>query len=592
MLLREGYDLMPDTTSVKEKWMEDYDVVFGEDTEARESTDFSRLFEQQRGKLLKEGEVLKGKVVSIGPDYVSIDIGHKQEGLVSKKEFMNYDGTLDIEEGQEVEVYLEKLESRLGNLILSKNKATILQAWDKISETCEKGESIEGTILSKVKGGLSVDIGVKAFLPGSQIDLKPIRQLDKYIGKTMEFKVIKFNKKRGNIVLSRRAILQSERKEMRHEILKQIEEGMIVKGVIKHVTDYGAFVDIGGIDGLLHITDMSWGRIKHPSNLITVGEEIEVKILKFDNEKERVSLGLKQVQENPWTKAQENYEIGKRVFGEILSIKEYGLFVELSEGIEGLVHISEMSWLGAIKNPIKHFNIGEKIEAQVLDVDVEGRRISLGLKQLEPNPWDALKEKYPLGIKVTGTIQSVVDFGIFVDIGEDIDALIHVSDISWTRKNINIKNEFNLKDTLEAVVLLVDQDTQKFCLGIKQLQENPWKNIDLRFPVGISVQATVIRVTDFGAFVEIESGLEGLIHISELSEENIEKPMDVVKKGDIIKAMIISVDKEAKKIALSMKSALQNEDGTLVNTVEVVQSATLGDKFKNLDIIDSKEPHE
>ncbi len=583
---------VPNTPSVKEKWMENYDVFYGEEIEIKEDTDFSRLFEKEREKLFKEGEILKGEVVSIGPDYVSIDIGHKQEGLVSKKEFLNYDGTFSVKEGDEVEVYLEKLESRLGNLILSKNKAAILHAWDKISKTCEKGESIEGTILSKVKGGLSVDIGVKAFLPGSQIDLKPTRHLDKFIGKTMEFKVIKFNKKRGNIVLSRRAILESERKEMRHEILKQIEEGMIVKGVVKNVTEYGAFVDLGGIDGLLHITDMSWGRVKHPSNIITVGEEIEVKILKFDNDKERVSLGLKQVQENPWEKAQESYVIGKKVLGEILSIKEYGLFVELSNGIEGLVHISEMSWIGAIKNPMKHFTIGEKIEAQVLDVDVEGRRISLGLKQLESNPWDTLKEKYPIGTKVTGKVQSIVDFGIFVDIGEEIDALIHVSDISWTKKNINVKNEFNPQDTIEAVILLVDQDTHKFCLGIKQLTENPWKNIDLKFPVGTTLDVKVIKITDFGAFVEIEPGIEGLIHISELSKQNVEKPMDVVKKGDKIKAMIISVDNETKKIALSMKSAAENQNESLINKADMVQTATLGDKLKDINIEESEGSHE
>ena len=576
--------------STKEKWMESYEVVFGEDVEEREKTDFSRLFEQERGKLFKEGEVLKGKVISIRNDYVSVDIGHKQEGLISKREFINSDGILDVKEGDEIEVYLEKLESHLGNLVLSKDKAAVLHAWERISDACKKGESIEGTILSRVKGGLSVDIGVKAFLPGSQIDFKSMRHLDKYIGKTMEFKVIKFNKKRGNIVLSRRAILQSERKEMRNEILKQIEEGMIVKGIVKNITDYGAFVDLGGIDGLLHITDLSWGRVKHPSSIISVGEEIEVKILRFDNEKERVSLGLKQVRENPWNKVQENYEVGKKTTGEIVSVKEYGLFVELADGVEGLVHISEMSWVGAIKNPAKHFTVGEKIEAQILDVDIEGRRISLGLKQLGPNPWDDLKEKYPLGTKVTGTIESVMDFGLFVNIGEEIDALIHISDISWTKKNINLKNLFKTGDTVEGIVLLVEKETQKFCLGIKQLQEDPWKNIEQRIPVGTTLETDVVRVTDFGAFVEVEQGIEGLIHISELTEEDIDKPDDVVKPGDTIKAIILSIDKENKKVGLSIKSAALTPSklGDEKNSTNM-SHATLGSQLQNLDTTTSDE---
>lgn len=569
---------MGKATELKAKWMQGYDVVIGEDVETKPSTEFSNLLTQNVAKNFAEGEVFKGRIISIGQDYVTVDIGYKQEGLVSVKEFQNYDGSLKIKANDEIEVYLERLESHMGNLILSKDKAEILKAWDKISLACESGEPLTGTVIAKVKGGLSVDIGVKAFLPGSQIDIRPTRYLDKYIGKTMEFKVIKFNKKRGNIVLSRRAILAEERGKMRGEILSQIEEGMIVKGIVKNITDYGAFIDLGGIDGLLHITDMSWGRVKHPSNLLNIGDEIEVKILKFDQDKERVSLGLKQVQANPWEEAKNKYIPGTKVAGEIVSVKDYGVFVELDDGIEGLIHVSEMSWTNKIKNPTKHFNPGERVEAQVLEVDVENKRISLGVKQLQPNPWDGLVAKYKVGDKVKGKVKSIVDFGVFVDIGEEVDALIHVSDVSWTKKNVNPTEEFKDGQTVEAMVMAVDRENQKFSLGIKQLEEDPWKKIETRFPVGTVVEAEVVRVTDFGAFVELETGIEGLIHISELSEERVEKPSDVVKKGDAAKAMVISVDKEAKKIALSIKAANGAD-----YKVDKVKSATLADKFKGFN---------
>jgi len=578
---------MTQVTELKQKWMENFDVVFGEDDEKTEQTEFGSLLDSEQSLNFEEGEVFNGKIITIGPDYVMVDIGYKQEGLVSVKEFLNYDGTLKIKEGETIEVYLEKLESSMGNLVLSKDKAEILKAWDKISDACESGEPLRGTVIAKVKGGLSVDIGVKAFLPGSQIDLRPTRYLDKYIGKTMEFKVIKFNKKRGNIVLSRRAILQEERGKMRNEILDQIQEGMIVKGIVKNITDYGAFIDLGGIDGLLHITDMSWGRVKHPSNLLNIGDEIEVKILKFDAEKERVSLGLKQVQPNPWEEARGKYIAGSKVEGEIVSVKDYGVFIELNDGIEGLIHVSEMSWTGKIKNPAKHYNVGERVEAQVLDVDVENKRISLGVKQLQSNPWEDIEVKYPIGFKATGKIKSVVDFGIFVDLGEEVDALIHISDVSWTKKNINLSEIYNEGDDVVAMVVSVDKENSKFCLGLKQLEEDPWKKIEERLPIGTVVEAEVVRVTDFGAFVELETGIEGLIHISELSEERVEKPEDVIKKGETAKAMVISVDKDAKKIALSIKSAANANDRKTMNAVKVTgQTSTLADKLKGFSIDD------
>ena len=570
---------MAKTQELEQNWMKAYDVVIGEDVDTKPETEFTKLLNSNVGKNFEEGEVFKGKVINIGADYVTIDIGYKQEGLVSVKEFQSYDGTLKVKAGDEIEVYLERLESTMGNLILSKDKAEILKAWDKISLACESGEPVTGTVIAKVKGGLSVDIGVKAFLPGSQIDIRPTRYLDKFIGKTMEFKVIKFNKKRGNIVLSRRAILAEERGKMRGEILSQIEEGMVVKGIVKNITDYGAFIDLGGIDGLLHITDMSWGRVKHPSNLLNIGDEIEVKILKFDTDKERVSLGLKQVQANPWEEARSKYVAGTKVGGEIVSVKDYGVFIELDDGIEGLIHVSEMSWTNKIKNPTKHFNPSERIEAVVLDVDVENKRISLGLKQLTPNPWDALAAKYKVGDKVKGKVKSIVDFGVFVDLGEEVDALIHVSDVSWTKKNVNPAEEFKDGQTVEAMVLTVDKENQKFSLGLKQLEEDPWKKIETRFPVGTVVEAEVVRVTDFGAFVELETGIEGLIHISELSEDRVEKPSDVIKKADQVKAMVISVDKEAKKIALSIKAVNSQADYKR----DVVKAATLADKFKGFN---------
>lgn len=573
------------TTLIVPAWAKEFDIVNANDDDkasVKIDAEFEALLSENNKGSFVEGEVYKGIIINITDDYVMVDIGYKQEGLVYAKEFKNYDGTMKVSQGDEIEVYLDKLESHLGNLVLSKDKAEILQAWDKISEACENGDSVQGTVVAKVKGGLSVDIGVKAFLPGSQIDIRPTKNLDKFIGKKMEFKVIKFNKKRGNIVLSRRAILQDERGKLRGETLDQIQEGMVVKGIVKNITDYGAFIDLGGVDGLLHITDMSWGRVKHPSNILGVGDEIDVKILKYDSSKERVSLGLKQVQENPWESANTKYTVGTTVGGEIVSVKDYGIFVELSDGIEGLVHVSEVSWTNP-KGPIKGHNVGDKIEAQVLEVDVENKRISLGLKQLLDNPWNSLSEKYPLGKIVEGTVKAIVDFGVFVDLGENIDALIHVSDVSWTRKNINPANEFKVGDKVKANVLTVDADNSKFCLGIKQLEEDPWKKIELRLPVGNVVEGEVVRVTDFGAFVELETGIEGLIHISELSEERVEKPEDVVKPGDKVKALIMSIDKAEKKIALSKKNA-ENGMASDYNQQDASSTSALAEKLKGFSV--------
>ena len=563
-------------------WIKGYDFVQGDDVVETKKSEFGDLINSSAAKNFAEGEVFMGRVINVTDDYVMVDIGYKQEGLVLAKEFRSYDGTLKVKTGDEIQVYLEKLESAMGNLVLSKDKAEILKAWDKISEACERGEAVEGTVIAKVKGGLSVDIGVKAFLPGSQIDIRPVKNLDKYIGKTMEFKVIKFNKKRGNIVLSRRAILQDERGKLRDETLSQLQEGMIVKGIVKNITDYGAFIDLGGVDGLLHITDMSWGRVKHPSNLLNVGDEVDVKILKYDASKERVSLGLKQVQPNPWESAKDKYFPGTKVSGEIVSVKDYGVFVELADGIEGLIHVSEMSWTNK-KAPVKNYTVGEKIEAVVLEVDVENKRISLGIKQLMPNPWDDLAAKYTVGKTVEGTVKAIVEFGLFVDVGEDVDALIHVSDISWTRKNINVNEEFKAGQKVKAAVVSVDRENQKFCLGLKQLEEDPWKRIEERMPVGSAIEGEVVRLTDFGAFVEIETGIEGLVHISEIAEERVEKPSDKLEKAQKVKAVVISIDKAAKKIALSIKAVAAGEFKAHYKQEEA-SASTLASKLKGFKV--------
>ncbi|MDA8793724.1 30S ribosomal protein S1 [Bacteriovoracaceae bacterium] len=569
------------------KWASDFDVVFDDINEEAATTEFAKVIGATSTKSFKEGEIFDGSIVGINDEFVTVDIGYKQEGLIFTKEFRNYDGSLKIKVGDSIQVYLEKLESSLGNLVLSKDKAEILKAWDNISEACEQGKAVEGTVLAKVKGGLSVDIGVKAFLPGSQVDIRPTKNLDKYIGKTMDFKVIKFNKKRGNIVLSRRAILTEERGKLRDETLTQIQEGMIVKGIVKNITDYGAFIDLGGVDGLLHITDMSWGRVKHPSSILNVGDEINVKILKYDSSKERVSLGLKQVQENPWESAEEKYRPGNKVTGEIVSIKDYGIFLELPDGIEGLIHVSELSWVqNKGKNPLKDHTVGDKVEAIVLELDTENKRISLGVKQLTPNPWDGLQDQYTIGMEVEGVVKSIVEFGVFVDLGVEIDALIHVSDLSYTKRNLNPNEEFKVGDKVTAKVIDIDPTNEKFSLGIKQLNEDPWSKIDERMPVGSIVEGEVVRTTEFGAFIKLEEAVEGLIHISELSDERVEKTENAVNIGDKVKAVVISIDKTDNKIALSKKAA-DNKDFKGVPAQEMKPS-TLADKLKGFSL-DNKE---
>ena len=544
---------------------------------------FAELFEQLSGaRTCKAGEIVKGRVLSVSKDYVVVDIGYKSEGQIPIGEFRDDDGIIAVAEGDEVEVYVDQTESDDGLVELSKDKAEKLRIWDQISIACERDELVGGKIVARVKGGLSVDIGVKAFLPGSQVDIRPIRNLEKFIGQDFDFKVIKFNKKRGNIVLSRRILLEKERAALKTKTLEFLNEGAVLKGTVKNITEYGAFVDLGGIDGLLHITDMSWGRVNHPSEMVQVGDEIEVKVLKFNPETERVSLGLKQTTEDPWIHAEDRYHVGDRVSGKVVSLTDYGAFVELEEGIEGLIHISEMSWTKRVKHPSRMVAIGDTVEAIVLDIDSKNKRISLGMKQIEPNPWTLLHERYPVGTRILGKIRNITDFGIFIGIEEGIDGLVHISDLSWTHKVKHPSELFKKGDEVEAVVLNIDVENERFSLGIKQLTPDAWEEeIPNKYTIGRAVQGKITKVHDFGAFMELEPGVEGLIHISELSTERVENASDVVNEGQDVIAEIISVDREERKIGLSLKALAGENAPEMRSYIERQGKATtsLGEVF-------------
>ena len=541
---------------------------------------FADLF-SQGPKAVKEGELARGTILSIDEDHVQVDIGFKSEGLVQAWEFMDEAGVMLIKVGDVVDVLVESVENEDGRIVLSKEKAERLKVWDEISNAYESDQSVEGTIIARVKGGLSVDIGVKAFLPGSQVDLRPVRNLEALMGQRSEFKIIKFNKRRGNIVLSRRALLETERRRMRDDTLATLSAGQIVDGVIKNLTDYGAFIDLGGIDGLLHITDMSWGRINHPSELFHIGDEIKVTVLKFDADSERVSLGLKQIQPDPWVDAALRYPLGKRLAGAVVSLTEYGAFVELESGIEGLVHVSEMSWTKRVKHPSKVVSVGDTVESVVLDVDETNRKISLGMKQIEENPWSVIEAQYPVGSSVKGEVRNITKFGIFVGLDEGIDGLVHVSDISWTEQLKHPSEQFKKGDEIEAVVLKIDRENEKFSLGIKQLLPNPWEGIQKKYPIGTEVKGVATSITDFGVFVRLESGIEGLVYSSELAAERIETPAEHFQEGQDITALVVKVDPEEQKISLSIRAVGDKAERAALKELAAQQSAsqttTLGD---------------
>jgi small subunit ribosomal protein S1 len=521
---------------------------------------FASLFEASisAGDFGKEGEIVKGTVVAVQRDNVVIDIGGKSEGVIALSEFADAQGQTTVKPGDHIDVYIESRENDDGLVMLSKEKADKMKVWDEISAACERDELIEGTISQRVKGGLSVTIrgGVKAFLPGSQVDLRPIRNLDKLIGQTYEFKVIKFNKKRGNIVLSRRVLLERERDQQKTKTLETLEEGKVVRGVIKNITEYGAFVDLGGIDGLLHITDMSWGRVNHPSELFQVGDEVTVRVLKYNPETERVSLGLKQTQEDPWSHAEEAFPPGKKVRGKVQSITDYGAFVELEPGVEGLIHVSEMSWTKKVKHPSKVLEIGQEVECQVLEVDAKSKRISLGLKQLEPDPWTIFTEKYKPGDKISGKVRSITDYGVFIGIEEGVDGMVHKSDISWTAKVNNPSDLYKKGDDVEAIILSINHDEKKVSLGVKQLWDDPWPTIFNELPPGKVVSCKVLSIVDYGVFVHVRDGVEGLIPQGDLvvpkDETGKEKTLHA---GDELDAEIANIDTQERRITLSMKRA-------------------------------------
>ncbi len=558
-------------------------------TSSDESESFAALFEASREAAAPEpvdddadANIVKGLVVQVTRDAVVVDIGGKSEGVISKDEFADALGEVTVREGDTVDVFVESRESDEGLISLSKEKADKMKVWDEISGACERDEIIEGTISQRVKGGLSVTIkgGVKAFLPGSQVDLRPVRNLDRLIGQSYEFKVIKFNKKRGNIVLSRRVLLEKERDQMKQKTLETLTEGQVLEGTIKNLTEYGAFVDLGGIDGLLHITDMSWGRVNHPSEVFKVGDKVTVKVLKYNAETERVSLGLKQTQEDPWNHVQEAYPLGKKVSGKVMSITDYGAFVELEPGVEGLIHVSEMSWTKKIKHPSKMLEVGNEVECQVLEVDSRAKRISLGLKQLEPDPWSVFTDKYSPGDKIGGKVRSITDYGVFVGIEEGVDGMVHKTDLSWTVKANHPQDMYQKGDDVEAIILSINHDEKKVSLGIRQIFDDPWGEMLSTFPPGTVVdEALCISVAEYGVFVRLADGVEALLPNNEMPESV--RP----KRGDVVKVEVSNVDSMDRRLSVTMKDVGQTPAAEQLSVIKresqnANRAGTLGEVFK------------
>jgi small subunit ribosomal protein S1 len=516
-----------------------------------EDMGFKELYEQSLSQL-QYGDVTRGTVVQITADAVMVDVGWKSEGFIPIRELKDDQGNVTVSVGDDIEVFIDKRDAD-GTLVLSREKAAKLKVWDEIKKVSENNLTIKGKVTDKVKGGLSVDIGITAFLPGSQVDVRPVKDLEQFVGQTFEFNILKYDRKRNNVVLSRRSIVAAQRELEKQEALKNIVEDAIVEGVIKNITEYGIFIDLGGIDGLLHVTDISWGRIAKPSEMFHKGDSIKVKVLSFDREKERVSLGLKQLYENPWDNIAERYPVGALVEGKVVNLTDYGVFIELEPGVEGLIHISEMFWTREIKHPSKVLNAGETINVVVLEVNAEAKRVSLSLKQTSPNPWEKLKEKYPPGTIVKGQVRNITNFGVFVGVEDGIDGLVHVSDISWKHRVSHPSEYFKKGQEVEAVVLNIDVDNEKFSLGIKQIEKNPWEELPQKYAPGSVVTGKITNFTDFGIFVEIEEGIEGLVHISEISQKRVKSSTELYNAGDIVSAVVKSIDPRTKKIRLSIK---------------------------------------
>jgi small subunit ribosomal protein S1 len=544
---------------------------------------------------MRPGKIVSGVVTHVGKEMVSVDIGFKSEGVVPTEQFPYEDGKIQVKVGDKVDVFIIALENEMGQVLLSKEKADQKRVWEQIENTFKTDGRIKGKVVQKVKGGLHVDGGIPAFLPGSQIDIRPHRNLDKFLGQEYDFKVLKITRDKGNIVLSRRAVLLGERDELRAATLKVLQEGVVMEGVVKNVTDYGAFIDLGGIDGLLHITDISWGRINHPSEKLSVGQTVPVVVLKYDQEKERVSLGMKQLTPDPWITAHERFPIGGRVKGRVKSVTDYGAFVELEEGVEGLVHVSEMSWTKKVRHPSKIVSENEQLEAVVLGIDTEQQRISLGMKQLLPNPWEDLQRIHPVGSRVNGKVRSITEFGIFVGIEDGIDGLVHISDFSWTKRIKDpkeIQEMFKKGDDVEAVVLDIDVPNERLSLGIKQLSEDPWDTIAQRHPVGTKIKGTVTAITEFGVFVEIENGVEGLIHNSQLGIDKSQEVAQAFPVGSQVEAEVTNVDTGERRISLSARSIKErarkdsgfdaqymgDDEGARVTFGDLIREQLRGDK--------------
>lgn len=512
---------------------------------------------------VKPGKVVRGRVISVGKDVVTVDIGFKSEGVVPVSQFADADGVYQVKLGDEIDVFIIAVENEYGQLVLSYEKAEQKRVWDHVEDLYKKGGTITGKVVMKVKGGLQLDIGIPAFLPGSQIDIRPHRNIDKFIGESFECKVLKITRDKGNIVLSRRAVLMSERDSLRAETLKVLQEGVVMEGVVKNITDYGVFIDLGGIDGLLHITDISWGRVNHPADKLSVGQTVPVVVLKYDESKERVSLGMKQLTPDPWTTVHERFPVSGKVTGKVISVTDYGAFVELEDGVEGLIHVSEMSWNKKLRNPGKIVQEGNIVEAVILGIDADQQKITLSLRQLQSNPWDELKIKHPVGSRVTGTVRSITDFGVFVGIDDGIDGLVHVSDLSWTKRIKDpkeLQEMFKKGEQVEALVLDIDAENERLSLGLKQLESDPWETIAQRYPVDTLVKGTVSSITDFGVFLDIGDGLEGLIHNSHLGLEKGEAASNHFKVGDVLEAQVISIDREERRMSLSLRTLKKRKE--------------------------------
>lgn len=549
-------------------------------TNSSEEPTFAELFEADEIKVANVGDVVPGTVIEIVKDLAIIDIGDKSECAIPLSEFKNEGEQVEVKVGDTFDVFVEKREAE-GGIKLSRERAIGIKVWEDIARIQEADETIQGRIENRVKGGLSVDIGVPAFLPYSQIDLRPVKDLDSLIGESFDFKILKYNRKRNNVVISRRAILEEQRKALRDEMKATLNEGDVVTGTITNITDYGLFIDLGGMDGLCHITDLSWGRVSHPAKLYKVGDEIEVKILKFDRENDKISLGVKQLKDDPWATVAERYPVGSKAKGKVVSITDYGVFAELEEGVEGLIHVSEMSWSRKTKHPSKIVNVGDEVEVMILNVDADAKRISLGMKQLLPNPWDLVSENYPVGSIIEGKIKNITDFGVFIGIEEGIDGLIHVSDLSWTERIKHPSEKYSKGDTIQAVVLKIDRENERFSLGVKQLEPDPWQAAVEKYPVGSIVEGKITNVTEFGIFVEIEDGIEGLVHVSEISNEKVNTPVGLYNVGDDLKTRVINVSAKDRKIGLSIKALDDNEtDYSQYASKEAEAPTTIGGLIK------------